>query len=173
MEEQGSMTAPTTLDLSVEPEYFQFYLRRAGAPWSSDQVPDRGYRAHLWSNGSFVYVGTARKFGTTAVRLRRFDREPSVADDPPWQHVAEASLEPGGDLEVLSWNEDDPVGTLVVPADPLRLRVSWAGLVGGRFEGLDESGGSEEHLEVHVWHAPFTEPRVLRWWDPWTSRVNG
>jgi hypothetical protein len=167
------MSPGAIVDLVVEPDYFQFYARRAGASWASDQVPDDGYRAHLWSDGSFVYIGTARKFGTTSVRVQLFAEEPPVAEGPPWQHVAEVSLEPGGDLEISSWDGDDPVGTLSLPGGPLRLRAKWAGLVAGRFEGLDENGESGEHLEVDVWPARVAEPRVVRWWDPWTRGVHG
>ena len=46
----------------VDPDYFQFYLRRGEAPWASDAVSETGYGRRLWSDGGFVYVGTHRRF---------------------------------------------------------------------------------------------------------------
>jgi hypothetical protein len=85
----------------IEPDYFQFYARRAGAAWASDPATDAGYEAHLWSNGGFVMIGTARKFGTTEVGVEVWDTAPDQPDEQ-WQHVAEVSLEPGGSLEILA-----------------------------------------------------------------------
>jgi hypothetical protein len=45
--------------------------------------------------------------------------------------------------------------------------VLWAGLVGGRFEGMDEDGNSEEHLVFQVWGTPPSPPTVIRWWSKW------
>jgi hypothetical protein len=151
----------------VEPDYFQFYARRAGAEWASDQVTDAGYQARLWSNGSFVVIGTSRKFGTTEVVIELWDTLP----DPPesrWQHVAEVSIEPGGPLEVFSWGVDTPV--LVVPVDEgwVRLRVLWAGLVAGRYEGMNEDGTSDEHVVLQLWGTPQSLPAVVRRWSGWS-----
>lgn len=152
----------------VEPDYFQFYARRAGAEWASDQVTDAGYQARLWSNGSFVTVGTARKFGTTTVTVEVWDSPP---DQPVehWQHVAEVSLEPRGPLEILSWGDESPA--VVVPVDEgwVRLRVLWGGLVAGRHEGMDDDGTSDEHLVLQVWGTPQSPPSVVRWWSGWRS----
>ena len=125
-----------------------------------------GYEAHLWSNGQFVTVGTARKFGTTAVAVEVWDTPPDQPDEH-WQHVAEVSLEPGGPLEVFGWGDETPA--VIVPIDEgwVRLRVLWTGLVGGRFEGVDEDGNSEEHLMFQVWGAPRSPPAVVRWWSRW------
>jgi hypothetical protein len=65
----------------VEPDYFQFYARRANAEWASDKTTEAGYEAHLWSNGGFVTIGTARKFGTTAVTVEVWDRPPNQPDE--------------------------------------------------------------------------------------------
>jgi hypothetical protein len=121
----------------IEPDYFQFYARRAGAAWVSDRTTDAGYEAHLWSNGEFVTIGTARKFGTTAVAVEVWDSPPDQPGEH-WQHVAEVSLEPGGPLELYSWGDETPA--VIVPIDEgwVRLRVLWTGLVAGRFEGVDQ-----------------------------------
>jgi hypothetical protein len=150
----------------IEPDYFQFYARREGAAWASDRTTDAGYEAHLWSNGAFVTIGTARKFGTTAVVVAVWDSPPDQPDEH-WQHVAEVSLEPGGPLEVFSWGNETPA--VVVPIDEgwVRLRVLWSGLVAGRYEGVDEDGNSDKHLTLQVWGAPPSPSAVVRWWSRW------
>jgi hypothetical protein len=156
-----------TIEVVVEPDYGQFYLCRAGAAWASDAVPSDGYERSLWSNGSFVYVGTDRKWGSTPLRIDVLDRAPASLPDGRWQHVAEISLDPGGDLEVYDWPGDVP--TVVVPLDPgpVRARLHWTGLVPNRFEGMDADGNSDEALRMQVWPAPTAEPTVLRWWEQW------
>jgi len=133
---------------------------------ASDQTTDAGYEARLWSNGRFVTIGTARKFGTTAVTVEVSDTSPDQPDER-WQHVAEVSLEPRGSLEVLSWGEEIPA--VVVPIDEgwVRLRVLWAGLVAGRYEGMDVDGTSDERLALQVWGTPPSPPAVVRWWSKW------
>jgi hypothetical protein len=150
----------------IEPDYFQFYARRAGAAWASDRTTDAGYEAHLWSNGGFVTIGTARKFGKTAVAVEAWDTTPDQPDED-WQHVAEVTLEPGGPLEIFSWGDETPA--VVVPIDEgwVRLRVLWTGLVAGRFEGVDEDGNSDEHLTLQVWGASPSPSAVVRWWSKW------
>jgi hypothetical protein len=150
----------------IEPDYFQFYARRSGAAWASDQTTDAGYEGHLWSNGRFVTIGTARKFGTTAVTVEVWESVPNQPDEQ-WQHVAEVSLEPGGPLEVFGWGDDDPAVVVPIHEGWVRLRVLWAGLVAGRFEGMDENGKSDEHLMFQVWGTPPSPPTVIRWWSKW------
>jgi hypothetical protein len=150
----------------VEPDYFQFYARRANAAWASDPATDAGYEAHLWSSGGFVTIGTARKFGTTAVAVEVWDTPPNKPDDQ-WQHVAEVSLEPGGPLEVFGWGNDDPAVVVPIHEGWVRLRVLWAGLVAGRYEGMDDDGNSQEHLMFQVWGAPPSPSAVVRWWSRW------
>jgi hypothetical protein len=150
----------------IEPDYFQFYARRAGAKWASDQTTDAGYEAHQWSNGGFVTIGTARKFGTTTAAVEVWHTPPDQPDEH-WQHVAEVSLEPGGQLEIYSWGDETPA--VVVPIDEgwVRLRVLWTGLVAGRYEGVDEDGNSDERLTLQVWSALPSPPAVVRWWSKW------
>lgn len=153
----------------VEPDYFQFYVRRVGAPWLADQVSDGGYARRLWSGGAFAYVGTLRKFGSTPVDVVV---HPAKPDDPDgvWQHVAEVSLEAGDPtLEVFSWGAapDAPTAVVEVPAAPLRLRASWAGLEQGRFEGMDDNSESGEHLFLELWSEPLSDDLVIRSWPHW------
>lgn len=150
----------------IDPDYFQFYARRANSGWAGDQTPSAGYEAHLWSNGAFVTIGTARKFGTTAVVVEVWDTPPDQPDEH-WQHVAEVSLEPGGPLEILSWGAETPAVAVPIDEGWARLRVLWAGLVAGRYEGVDEDGNSDEHLTLQVWGAPPSPPAVVRWWSKW------
>jgi len=150
----------------IEPDYFQFYARRASGDWASDQTPSTGYEAHLWSNGEFVMIGTARKFGTTAVAVEVWETQPDQPDDH-WQHVAEVSLESGGPLEILSWGDETPAIVAPIDEGSVRLRALWAGLVGRRFEGLDADGTSDEHLALQVWAATPSPPAVVRWWSEW------
>jgi hypothetical protein len=150
----------------VEPDYFQFYAKRVGAPWLPG-VSDETYTQRLWTDGGFVVISTLRKFGPTRISLSVVPDEPS----PPsahWQHVAEVSLDPGGPLEVLSWPGDqEPRSVHVIPAESVRLRVQWGGLVPGLHEGMDAQGNSEEHLELVVWPAPTAPFAVLREWPDW------
>ncbi len=155
-----------TVRALVEPDYFQFYARRGGADRASDTVSDEGYAAHLWTNGRFVYVGTRRKFGSTPIAVTALPFAPGDPD-AEWQHVAEVSLASGGSLDILNWDGDTPVVTMALPAGDVRLRVSWQGLVAGRFEGLDEDGNSDERLSFELWPAPPTPPTIVREWDGW------
>lgn len=160
-------TRPAARSIHVEPDYGQFYLRRAGSAWQSDAVPSQGYERHLWSSGTFVMVGTVRKYGTTPLQVQVLDSEPELLPGDGWQHVVEESLEPGGDLEVLNWDPGEPVATVPIPQGPVRLRVSWAGLdEGNSFEGLDEDGNSSEHLLLQVWPQDADGASVLRCWPP-------
>lgn len=152
----------------VEPDYFQFYARLAGAELASDQVSPAGYRDRLWTNGQFVYIGTSRKFGamTLTVEVQQH-RAPSPGAD--WQHVAEVSLGSGHRLEVLSWDSDVPAMTCDLPLRAFRLRVLWQGLVQGRFEGLDENFESDERVLIQMWPAAEAPSQVLRRWNGWPS----
>ena len=164
--EAGGMATKNEWHGYVEPDYFQFYARRASAEWASAAVSDEGRRDRLWSDGHFVYIGTLRKFGATAVDVEVLDAEPDVTSQE-WQHVAEISLLPGGPFEVLSWNPDEPVALLDVPEESLRMRVLWKGLVAGRFEGMGQQGESEERMAIKIWPAADAPPVVVRRWDGW------
>lgn len=166
--EPDAMARPPAFhETLVEPDYGQFYMRRAGADWQSADVPSDGYERLLWSSGSFVMVGTVRKYGTTKLEIRVHDSAPEVPPADLWQHVIEESLDPGGDLEVFSWDDGEPVMTVPVPHEALRLRVSWAGLdEENTFEGLNENGESDEHLLIQVWPREVDRPSVLRCWPP-------
>lgn len=111
-----------------------------------------------------MYIGTARKYGTTTVVVEVWDTAPDQPDDH-WQHVAEVSLKPGGPLEVFSWNDDSPVVEVPIDEGWVRLRVLWARLVDGRFEGMNDDGTSNEHLVFQVWGSP--PPVIVRWWSGW------
>lgn len=158
---------PVVHECLVEPEGGQFYLCRAGADWQSADVPSDGYERFLWSSGSFVMVGTVRRYGTTKLEIEVHDAAPEVLSVDRWQHVVEESLEPGGDLEVYSWDGGEPVATVPVTHRALRLRVSWAGLdEENTFDGLDENGESDEHLLLQVWPQEVGHPNVVRCWPP-------
>lgn len=152
-------------DAIVAVDYFQFYAMRSGSPWAADQVPSQGYEECLWSDGAFVYIGTSRKFGETKVRIEVRRVLPEDEPSADWQHVAEVSLDAGGDFEVYGWGDDTPVATVPVDRSPLRLRVCWRGLVPGRFEGLDDEGESDEELLFQLWPAEPAGSQVTRWWE--------
>jgi hypothetical protein len=166
-EPEGMAMPPAFHETLVEPDYGQFYLCRAGADWQSADVPSDGYERHLWSSGSFVMVGTVRRYGTTKLEIRVHDSAPEVLAADLWHHVVEESLEPGGDLEVYSWDGGEPVATVPVPHQAVRFRVSWAGLdEENTFEGMNENGESDEHLLLQVWPQEVGRPNVLRCWPP-------
>jgi len=152
-------------EVVVDVDYGQFYAMRAGGEWASDQVPSSGHEAHLWSDGSFVYVGTTRRYGETKVRVEVLTAPPSEDAPPEWQHVAEVSLDRGGALELHSWDGGTPAATVPVDPGSLRLRVCWRGLVPGRAEGVDDDGNSDEELLFQLWPAEPAPPAVTRWWE--------
>ena len=153
-------------DGSVDPDYFQFYLQTRTGPHASDAVTGAGYEAHLEaSSPGFIYVGTLKKYSPTPIRLEVHDADPGPPSER-WQHVAEVSFTGDGMLAVLSW-PGDIVFSVTTAVGPLRLRAQWAGLEPGLAEGLREDGSSDEHLELQVWPAPHSQPRVLRWWSGW------
>lgn len=153
--------------VQVDPDYFQFYLRRGEAPWASDAVSETGYERRLWSDGGFVYVGTHRRFGTMPVTITVLNGRPDLPDDR-WQHVAEVSLSAGAPtIEVFSWGSDDPAFVVPVPTGDLRLRCAWTGLVAGRAEGLDDEFESDEQLAIQVWPEAATDSTTLRTWPDW------
>lgn len=151
---------------TVEPDYAQFYALRSGAEWASDRVPSAGYEAHLWSDGGFVYIGTARRYGTTSVTVEVLGESPADIA-PEWQHVAEVSLDAGGDLQVCGWDPEPPAAVVPIEGAPMRLRVHWTGLTADRYEGLDEHGDSDERLLLQLWPAAVAPARVVRWWPEW------
>lgn len=152
---------------TVEPDYAQFYGLRSGAEWASDRVPSAGYEAHLWSDGAFVYIGTARRFGTTSVAVEVLGQTPSADIAPEWQHVAEVSLDAGGDLEVCSWDPEPRAAVVPIDGGPMRLRAHWTGLTAARYEELDEQGNSDERLLLQLWPAAVAPAQVVRWWPEW------
>lgn len=118
----------------------------------------------IWSDDELVGIGFER--GDEVTIFAGASDEPAAE----WQHVAEVSLEPGGDLEILNW----PDGLVTVVAiDPahVRLRVSWGGVPTDHFEGMDADGHSDEHLYMQLWPSPDAPPTVIRWWPPWKDRL--
>lgn len=153
--------------IAVEPDYFQFYARRSGHDWASDRVTSPGHEAHLWSDGGFVYFGTARKFGTTSVVVEVWDGRPPEDISQNWQHIAEVSLGPGGDLEIYDWGSEIPRAVVAMDPEAQRLRVRWTGLVADRFDGLDDLGNSHERLLLQLWPEPTSPSQVVQWWPAW------
>jgi hypothetical protein len=158
------MAALQARDVEVDVDYGQFYARRAGAPWTSNEVTTVGYEQHLWTDGWFVYIGTTKRYGPTPVRVEGHDGR---ADDPDdsWQHVVEVSLQGGGPLELYSWAPSEPEATIEIDPGPVRLRAGWRGLVPGRIEGLDDEGNSDEELLLQLWPAEPAPDVVLRCWE--------
>ena len=117
------------------------------------------------SSPGFVYVGTLKKYSTTALRIEVHDSEPGLPTQDS-QHIAEVSLMGDGLIEVLSW-PGEPALSIATPEGSLRLRVMWAGLEPGLAEGLPRDGPSKEHLLLQLWPAPPAERKVLRWWSEW------
>lgn len=155
---------------SVEPDYFQFYLRTGSGEHASDLVTEDGFEAHLEAaSRGFVYVGTLKKFFPTPVRVEVHDAEPE-APSSDWQHVAEVSIVGDGVLDVLSWSDETAL-SVPTPTGPLRVRAMWAGLEEGLFEGLPEGRPSSERLVFQVWPAASAGSNVLRWWPEWHLRA--
>jgi hypothetical protein len=151
---------------SVEPDYFQFYLKTHSSEHSADVVSGWGYEAHLEAPApGFVYIGTLKKFYATPLRVEVHDAEPGPPPDK-WQHIVEVSFTGDGNLDVLSW-PGDVAFSVRTPVGPLRLRAMWAGLEPGLSEGLPEDRPSDEHLDLQIWPAPHAARKVLRWWDEW------
>jgi hypothetical protein len=155
---------------SVDPDYFQFYVKTPSAEWASAEVTELGYEAHLEApSQSFIYVGTLKKFSDTPVRVEVHDSEPSALSND-WLHAAEVSFVGDERLEVVSWN-GDVVVTIQTTNGPLRLRAAWAGLEPELIEeGRREDGTSDERILLQIWPAPLAERRILRWWSEWERK---
>lgn len=152
---------------TVDPDFFQFYLRRSGAGSAAGDVSEEGRRDRLWTDGTFVVIGTLRRHGATTTKVDVLPAPPGTPGTE-WQHVVDVSLAAGGPWEILSWADDEPVAVLDLPDEPLRLRVQWTGLVQGRFEGLADDGTSDERLSILAWPAPLAPREVIRRWHwPW------
>jgi hypothetical protein len=153
-------------DGTVEPDYFQFYLKTGGAPHTPHNVSGAGHEAHFEaSSQGFVYVGTLKKYSPTPVRVEVHDSEPGSPSEE-WQHVVEVSLPGDGVIEVLSW-PGEVAFSAPTPVGPLRLRAMWAGLLPDLTEGLPEEGNSDERLLFQLWPAPPAGRKVLRCWSEW------
>jgi hypothetical protein len=112
-----------------------------------------------------------RTDGPVPVRLEVLAEAPAEADLPPeWQHVAECSLDPKGQLAMVGWESDEPTATVSVEPGPQRVRVAWTGLVEGLVAGVDAEGHSDEAVHIQVWPAPMAPTVVVRWWEGRTMR---
>ena len=142
----------------VHPWYWQFYLLRGSAEWSSDQVSPKGYETQLESIGGFVYVGTWTYGSTTSVIVELHDSEPTPAKA---DHVVEVTLDGGGALALRNWDPDDaPVAQVGLPSGRLALRGSWTGLqavVAG-----DQA--SPEVIRFQIWPSAERHAKVLTEW---------
>src|SRR5258708_13670293 len=108
-------------DVSVHPDYYQFYLKTPAAEPQSDKVSGEGYEAHVEATSpGFVYVGTLKQFTATPVRVEVHDAEPGPAEER-WQHVAEVSIESDGSGDMLNSPADKPAPSISPPSGPLRL----------------------------------------------------
>ena len=155
----------TSLEVTVNPWYRQFYLLRGDDPWASDQVTREGYERRVDAIGGFVYLGTSMYGNPVVMTLELHDDEPPVSEDA--DHVAEVPLSGSGPLAVLSWGQDEPEATFELPAGPLRLRTVHAGLAAADAHNDNDLGGedlSPETIVAQLWPAPAEPPRTIRAW---------
>ena len=102
------MTIEGSFDLVLEPDFGQFYMRRSEAEWASGQVPSIGYERSLWTNGSFIYVGTDRKWGSTPVQIEVLIARKMVVPDPEDLRdlrLREDDLDLGHRTTVRTWSD--------------------------------------------------------------------
>jgi len=156
------------LRTTVSVDYGQWYLFDAErglddlAAVSGDPVSD----AELWqrkcaSIGGAAIVYTLKQYGETAVEVRSVPA-PSALDGA--DHVAEFGMVArSGRLAVSGWDSMVISGTLDVPIDPVRVRVSWFGLT----HSLESEEDAEERFELEVFPAPSAEVEILRCWPTW------
>ncbi len=167
-EERGS-SGPSTTEVVVRPDYFQFYASADGT-WPVEEPTLEGYRVHLWSTGGFLYLGTAAEAGWTRVTVRVLDHPPGALA-PDGDHVAETSIDSNGTLEVRNWDSTPgqvPADAAIdVPRGSLRVRATWTHLA-----EVDElADESAERLLLELWPAPVADAEVLRWWQPWRDQA--
>lgn len=155
----------SSLEVTVNPWYRQFYLLRGDDPWASDQVSREGYERRLDAIGGFVYVGTSMYGNPVVVTLELHDEEPRVSEDA--DHVADVPLSGSGTLAVLNWGDNEPEATFELPAGPLRLRTVHAGLAAADAHPDNDLAGedpSPETIVVQLWPAPAEPARTVRAW---------
>jgi hypothetical protein len=169
-----------TLRTSVTVDYGQWYLfdpDRAGTDIPG-LIDDPVSQAELWerrcaSYGGAAIVYTLKQHGETAVAAR-WVPSPSALDAA--DHVAEFSMViPSGRLALSGWETSVISGTLDVPVEPVRVRVSWFGLT----RSLESEDDADEHLEIEVYPGPSAPVETLRCWPAWkppaseSGRTNG
>jgi hypothetical protein len=151
----------------VPVDYGQWYLFDAeGLEDMANLLDDPVATAEVWerkcvSYGRAAMVYTRKQFGPTRVEARTV-AEPSSFEDA--DHVVEFSVEaPSGRLAFTGWDSSVVVGTLAVPAGPVRLRVAWIGLTSA--EAADRA--EDEAFRIDVFEGPPAPIEVIRWWPAW------
>jgi hypothetical protein len=159
-----------SVSAEVHPWYWQFYLLRGSAKWSSDQVSPQGYETHLESIDGFVYVGTWTHGSNTSVTIELHDSEPTPAKA---DHVVEVTLDGDGSLALLNWDPDDaPVARIDLPSGRMALRGLGTGLQAvEEFPEREVAGNqpSPEMIRFQIWSSAERRAKVL---TEWSSEVS-
>ena len=91
--------------------------------------------------------------------------------EPEWDHAAEVGFRvPTGRLIVFSWMPDeDVVGELTVPTEPLVARIHWGGLEAWLADTSYRVTGdpSPLHLRIDIFPGELAAVRTLRTWHLW------
>lgn len=153
------MSEPTTIELAIFADYFQFYLQDEAAnedfgdKWTEDAVE------RLLAPAQFsVGIGTARNM-TVPVVLSILPAEPEE-DFAEWEMVNECSLTIRSDTLIIAGCTDYVPDAPRVPVAPgsYRVRVSYTGL-----ESLSEDGlEGDDFYRVQLWPAPLGEMAVRK-----------
>jgi hypothetical protein len=157
------------LRATVEVDYGQWYLFDPETMTDdiSGLVLDPVTQAEVWerkcgTNGGAAMVYANKHDGPIEVAVRSSRAEPDL--DEAADHVAECSVTTSsGRLAVSGWESTNLGGEIAVPRGPLRVRISWYGLVPDA--GYDD--WERERFEVVVFPGPIQSVEVLRWWPPW------
>lgn len=96
--------------------------------------------------------------------------------EPEWDHAAEVGFRvPTGRLIVFSWmHDEDVVGELTVPTEPLLARIQWGGLEAWLTDSSYRStrGPSPLRLRIDLVPGELDGVRTLRTWHLWEPPIH-
>jgi len=130
---------------------------------------DRVFEEHCGSLGEGVQILLPERDDDVPAHIRILDELEEL--EPEWDHAAEVGLHvPTGRLIVFSWMPDeDVVGELTVPTEPLLARIHWGGLQAWLTDSSYRSTGAPSplHLRIDLVPGELTGVRTLRTWHLW------
>ena len=130
---------------------------------------ERMLEQHCGSLGEGVQIFLPERDDDVPAHIRLVEELGEV--EPEWNHAAEVGFRvPTGRLIVFSWMPDeDVVGELTVPTEPLVARIHWGGLetwlADTSYRGTGDP--SPLHLRIDLVPGELAGVRTLRTWHLW------